>query len=47
MYKQMIQNHKYDSRQTRLEKEIHELSEYVVGLEHKIDRLNDMIVTLS
>lgn len=58
MYKQMIQNHKYDSRQTNLEKqlrlagmtdekEIHELSEYIVGLEYKIDRLNDMIDTLS
>lgn len=58
MYKQMIENHKYDSRQTNLEKqfrfagmtnekEIHELSEYVVGLEYKIDRLNDMIITLS
>ena len=54
----MIQNHKYDSRQVRLEKqlrlagmtdekEIHELSEYIVGLEYKIDKLNDMVDTLS
>ena len=58
MYKQMIENHKYDSRQTNLEKqlryagmtnekEILELSEYIVGLEYKIDKLNDMIDTLS
>ena len=58
MYKQMIENHKYDSRQTRLveqlkfagmtdEREIHELSEYIVGLEYKIDKLNDMVNTLS
>ena len=58
MYKQMIENHKYDSRQVRLEKqlrlagmtdekEIHELSEYIVGLEYKIDKLNDMIDTLE
>ena len=55
MYKQMIQNHKYDSRQTNLEKqlrlagmtdekEIHELSEYIVGLEYKIDNLNDIFI---
>ena len=53
----MIENHKYDSRQTNLEKqlrlagfdkkEIHELSEYIVGLEYKIDKLNDIIDTLS
>ena len=54
----MIENHKYDSRQVRLEKqlrlagmtdekEIHELSEYIVGLEYKIDKLNDMLNSLS
>jgi hypothetical protein len=54
----MIENHSFDSRQTNLEKqlrlagmtdekEIHELSEYIVGLEYKLDKLNDMINILS